>query len=68
VHVFHQLLALAAFDACSRPEQEDFLANRLVFPGATFNDEELVTLAERVRAWLEEHARRVSSGAGDSPD
>jgi hypothetical protein len=68
VHVFHQLLALAAFDACARPDQEHFLANQFVFPGATFSDEELAALAERVRAWLKEHARRVSSGAADSPD
>jgi tetratricopeptide (TPR) repeat protein len=68
VHMFHQLLALAAFDACARPDQEFFLANQLVFPGATFSDEDLAALAERVRAWLEEHARRVSSGAADSPD
>jgi hypothetical protein len=67
-HVFHQLLALAAFDACSRPEQEDLLANTLVFPGATWSDEELAALAERVRAWLEEHVRRVSSGVADSSD
>jgi hypothetical protein len=68
MHVFHQLLALAAFDACSKPDPEFYLANRLAFPGATFSDEELVALAERVRVWLEEHAQRVSSGAADSPD
>jgi hypothetical protein len=67
VHVFHQLLALAAFDACSKPDPESYLANRLAFPGATFSDEELAVLAERVRTWLEEYARRVSSGVVDSP-
>jgi hypothetical protein len=68
MHVFHQLLALAAFDAYSKPDPEFYLAYRLAFPGATFSDEELVALAERVRVWLEEHAQRVSSGAADSPD
>jgi hypothetical protein len=67
VHVFHQLLALAAFDAYSKPDPESYLANQLVFPRATFSDEELVALAERVRTWLDEYARRVSSGAADSP-
>ncbi|HWN70778.1 MAG TPA: hypothetical protein VNM90_24220 [Haliangium sp.] len=61
VHVFHQLLALAAFDAHSKPDPESFIANRLVFPAATFSKDELITLAARVRAWLDEYARRCAT-------
>jgi hypothetical protein len=61
VHVFHQLLALAAFDAGSNPEQELFLTNRLVFPGATWSEDALQALSDRVRAWLDEYGQRLSS-------
>jgi hypothetical protein len=67
VGMFHKLLALATFDARSQPAPELYLFNRLAFPDATWSEEALVALAERVRAWLEAYAQRVSSGAADSP-
>lgn len=63
VHRFHQLLALAAFDAGSEPDSEHLYSQRLPIPGATLNDEELRALAERVRAHLDEYARRLSAEA-----
>jgi hypothetical protein len=68
VDMFHKLLALAAFDACSKPDHEHYLHNRLALPDATWSEAELAALAERVRAWLDEHARRVEAEAARPPD
>jgi hypothetical protein len=66
--MFHKLLALTAFDACSKPDPEHYLHNWFALPGATWSKEDLAALAERVRAWLDEHARRSADGAASPLD
>jgi hypothetical protein len=62
---FHQLLALAAFDAHSEPDNEHFFSQRLPIPGATLSSEELAALAERVRVHLDEYGRRCATEPAD---
>jgi hypothetical protein len=65
VHVFHQLLTLAALDAHAQPDPERFFSQRLPIPGAAWSNEELAALAERARVHLDEHAQRLSAEALD---
>jgi hypothetical protein len=62
---FHELLALATFDAHSEPEPEHGFVQRLPIPGAVLSSEELQALLGRVRVRLDEHAQRLSAEPPD---